>query len=49
MFCLMGIDHNILNHKLLPPGVATIGSFIFLLLVCVIPMHGTGREAFVRT
>ena len=31
MFCLMGIDHNILNHlvRLLPPGATTIGSFIF--------------------
>ena len=44
----MGIDHNILNHlvRLLPPGAAIIGSFIFLLLVCVIPMHATGRYAF---
>ena len=45
MFCLMGTDHNILNHLVrpLPPGAATIGSFIFLLLVCIIPMHATGR------
>ena len=39
MFCLMGIDLNILNHlvRFFPPGAATIGSFILLLLVCVRP------------
>ena len=30
MFCLIGINHNILNHlvRLLPPGATTIDSFI---------------------